>query len=159
MNALTTYSSSIAVGDVMEGEAIAGVVESRNPHYNIGDIVHAQPGWRSHAALGPRQVYPLESSRAPLTTSLGVLGTPCFTAFSGMRVIARPQPGETIVVAAAAGAVGSLGGQLAIAIRMRSHRWPTPPTRTCAMVQTVARREQAFSSDINSELLFSTNPF
>src|SRR6516225_3763983 len=108
-----SYAKPLRVGDVMVGEVVAQVMASSHPDYSEGDLVLAHAGWRTHAlsdGVGLRRIDP---SLAPVTTRLGLLGMPGFTAYSGLRVIAKPQPGETVVVAAASGPVGSLVGQLA----------------------------------------------
>src|SRR4029434_6485014 len=76
-------------------------------------IVLARTGWRTHALSDRADLRKLDPAVAPVTTALGVLGMPGFTAYGGLRVIGKPKPGETVVVAAASGPVGSLGGQLA----------------------------------------------
>src|SRR5207248_5213095 len=78
-----------------------------------GDIVLAPTGWRTHAAWDGAALRKLDPGLAPITTGLGVLGVPGFTAYAGLNVIGKPKPGETVVVAAASGPVGSLVGQLA----------------------------------------------
>src|ERR1700736_149065 len=100
MNARESYQSPIALGDVMPGES-------------AGDIVLAHTGWRTHAVSDRADLRKLDPAVAPVTTGLGVLGMPGFTAYGGLRVIGKPAPGETVVVAAASGPVGSLVGQLA----------------------------------------------
>jgi NADPH-dependent curcumin reductase len=113
-----SYANPVQVGDVMTGESVAKVLASKHPDYAEGDILLAPTGWRTHAlsdgrgAYGPR-MRKLDPAAAPATTGLGVLGMPGFTAYGGMRVIGKPRPGETVVVAAASGPVGSLVGQLA----------------------------------------------
>ncbi len=108
-----SYAKPLQVGDVMIGEAVARVIASDNPDYSEGDLVLAHTGWRTHMLSNGVGLRKLDPSRAPVTTRLGVLGMPGFTAYSGLRVIGKPQPGETVVVAAASGPVGSLVGQLA----------------------------------------------
>src|SRR5208282_6772136 len=78
-----------------------------------GDIVLAHTGWCTHALSDRSDLRKLDPTVAPVTTALGVLGMPGFTAYGGLRVIGKPQPGETVVDAAASGPVGSLVGQLA----------------------------------------------
>jgi NADPH-dependent curcumin reductase len=113
-----SYANPVQLGDVMTGESVAKVLASKHPDYADGDILLAPTGWCTHAlsdgrgAYGPR-MRKLDPAAAPVTTGLGVLGMPGFTAYGGMRVIGKPQPGETVVVAAASGPVGSLVGQLA----------------------------------------------
>jgi NADPH-dependent curcumin reductase len=113
-----SYATPVQLGDVMTGEAVAQVLASNHPDYAKGDIVLAPTGWRTHAlsdGTGPygRSLRKPDPAVAPVTTGLGVLGMPGFTAYAGMRVIGKPQPGETVIVAAASGPVGSLVGQLA----------------------------------------------
>jgi len=100
---------------VMTGESVCEVIASDRPGYAEGDIVLAHTGWRTHAAwdgTGPA-LRKLDPALAPITTGLGVLGMPGFTAYAGLYVIGKPKAGETVVVAAASGPVGSLVGQLA----------------------------------------------
>jgi NADPH-dependent curcumin reductase len=108
-----SYAPPTPLGDVMPGESVATVVASHHPCYSEGDIVLAQTGWRTHALSDRADLRKLDPAVAPVTTGLGVLGMPGFTAYGGLRVIGKPRPGETVVVAAASGPVGSLVGQLA----------------------------------------------
>jgi NADPH-dependent curcumin reductase len=113
-----SYATPLQLGDVMPGESVARVLVSNHPDYEEGDIVLAPTGWRTQAlsvgtGVNGRSLRKLDPAAAPVTTGLGVLGMPGFTAYGGMRVIGKPQPGETVVVAAASGPVGSLVGQLA----------------------------------------------
>src|SRR5262245_38466104 len=107
-----SYAPPTPLGDVMPGESVATVVASHHPGYSAGDIVLAQTGWRTHALSDRADLRKLDPA-SPVTTELGVLGMPGFTAYGGLRVIGKPAPGETVVVAAASGPVGSLVGQLA----------------------------------------------
>jgi len=108
-----SYAKPLKIGDVMTGGAVARVIASSRSDYSVGDIVLAQTGWRTHALSNAAGLRRLDPAAAPVTTALGVLGMPGFTAFSGLRLIGKPKPGETVVVAAASGPVGSLVGQLA----------------------------------------------
>src|SRR5216684_2380642 len=108
-----SYATPVPLGGVMDGESVATVVASHHPGYSEGDIVLAQTGWRTHALSDRADLRKLDPAVAPVTTGLGVLGMPGFTAYGGLRVIGKPAPGETVVVAAASGPVGSLVGQLA----------------------------------------------
>src|SRR6476646_8866243 len=108
-----SYAPPTPLGDVMPGESVATVVASQHPGYSAGDVVLAQTGWRTHALSDRADLRKLDPAVAPVTTGLGVLGMPGFTAYGGLRVIGQPRPGETVVVAAASGPVGSLVGQLA----------------------------------------------
>jgi len=113
MNDAKSYATPLQIGEVMTGETVAHVLASNHPDYVKGDVVLARTGWRTHAVLDGTGLRKLDPAAAPVTTGLGVLGMPGFTAYGGMRVIGKPQPGETVVVAAASGPVGSLVGQLA----------------------------------------------
>lgn len=113
MSSAASYSQPVAVGDTMEGEAIAEVMQSRSPEFRQGDTVRAMVGWRSHAAIDAADARQVRSGVVPVTAYLGVLGMPGFAAYVGLRVIGQPKPGETLVVSAATGPVGSLVGQLA----------------------------------------------
>src|SRR5436309_11931318 len=108
-----SYATPVPLGGVMQGESVAIVIASKHPGYSEGDIVLAQTGWRTHALSDRADLRKLDPAVAPVTTGLGVLGMPVFTAYDGLRVIGKPKPGETVVVAAASGPVGSLVGQLA----------------------------------------------
>jgi NADPH-dependent curcumin reductase CurA len=108
-----SYAPPAPLGGVMPGESVATVVSSRHPGYSEGDIVLAHTGWRTHALSDRADLRKLDPAVAPVTTGLGVLGMPGFTAYGGLRVVGKPAPGETVVVAAASGPVGSLVGQLA----------------------------------------------
>jgi NADPH-dependent curcumin reductase len=108
-----SYAKPVGIGEVMTGESVCEVISSDQADYAIGDIVLAQTGWRTHAASAGAALRKLEPAAAPITTGVGVLGMPGFTAYAGLNLIGKPKPGETVVVAAASGPVGSLVGQLA----------------------------------------------
>jgi NADPH-dependent curcumin reductase CurA len=108
-----SYARPTAVGDVMSGESVAEIIASDHPEHAVGDVVAAQTGWRTHAVSDGSGLRKLDPALAPLTTGLGVLGMPGFTAYAGLTLIGKPKPEETVVVAAASGPVGSLVGQLA----------------------------------------------
>jgi len=108
-----SYATPLQVGEVMSGETVARVLTSNHAAYAKGDIVLAPPGWRTHALTDGTRLRKLDPAVAPVTTGLGVLGMPGFTAYGGLHVIGKPPPDETVVVAAASGPVGSLVGQLA----------------------------------------------
>jgi len=113
MDGRKSYARATAVGEVMPGESIATLLESRHPDYSPGDTVLAFAGWRTHWVLHGDALRKIGPSALPVTTRLGVLGMPGFTAYAGLYLIGKPKPGETVVVAAATGPVGSLVGQLA----------------------------------------------
>ncbi|PTM41953.1 NADP-dependent oxidoreductase [Bosea sp. 124] len=113
MSAAKSYSAPVEIGQVMEGGTVAEVLESRHPGFKAGDVVLSHSGWQSHALAHGDQLRKLDPAAAPLTTALGVLGMPGFTAYAGLLTIGQPKPGETVVVAAASGPVGSAVGQIA----------------------------------------------
>src|SRR5256714_679494 len=113
MNDGKSYAKPLEIGEVMPGETAAHVLVSNNSAYVKGDVVLARTGWRTHALSDGTGLRKLDPVAAPVTTGLGVLGMSGFTAYGGLRVIGKPKPGETVVVAAASGPVGSLVGQLA----------------------------------------------
>lgn len=113
MDDAKSYAKPVGVGKVMGGENVCEVLASDRPGYAAGDIVTAHTGWRTHAAWNGPPPRKLDPKEAPITTALGVLGMPGFTAYAGLTVIGKPKAGETVVVAAASGPVGSLVGQLA----------------------------------------------
>lgn len=108
-----SYSPPTPVGGVMEGEVIAEVISSHHPDYRAGEMVLGRLGWLTHAVSDGAGLIKLDARFDPVTTALGVLGMPGFTAYTGLLNIGRPQAGETVVVAAASGPVGSLVGQIA----------------------------------------------
>jgi NADPH-dependent curcumin reductase len=113
MDDAKSYSAPVALGGVMEGGTVARVVSSRNSNFAPGDIVLSHSGWQLYATSNGDGLRKLDPTQAPVTTALGVLGMPGFTAYAGLRNIGKPKPGETVVVAAASGAVGSVVGQIA----------------------------------------------
>jgi len=113
MNDAKSYAKPTAIGQEMEGGTVATVLESRHPEYRAGENVLSYSGWQSHAIAKPSELRKLDPKDAPLTTALGVLGMPGFTAYAGLLTIGRPKAGETVVVAAATGPVGSAVGQIA----------------------------------------------
>jgi NADPH-dependent curcumin reductase CurA len=115
INDTPTYLPPVGIGEVMRAGGLGEVVESKNPNYQVGQIVQGLVGW---------QEYLVVSDTAPLfgvdvaqgvspSAYMGALGTTGLTAWVGIRDIGKPRPGETVVVSAAAGAVGSIAGQLA----------------------------------------------
>jgi NADPH-dependent curcumin reductase len=113
MNAGGSYAAPVEVGAVMTGGTVAEVVESRHDDFAAGDVVLAHTGWQTFGVQAGAELRKLNSATAPYSTALGVLGMPGFTAYAGLKEIGRPAAGETVVVAAASGPVGSTVGQLA----------------------------------------------
>jgi hypothetical protein len=113
MSAAKSYAKPVEIGAVMEGEVVARVLASRDPAYGEGDLVLARSGWQTHAVLPSAGVRRVPDAAEPVSTALGVLGMPGLTAYVGLGNIGKPKPGETVVVAAATGPVGSAVGQIA----------------------------------------------
>ncbi len=115
INDTPTYLPPVGVGEVMRGLGLGRVVESRSTNYEVGQLVQGLIGWQEWVVASdsvPLQPVPDVAGVSP-SAFLGVMGMTGLTAWVGVRDIARPQPGETVVVSAAAGAVGSVAGQLA----------------------------------------------
>src|SRR4029077_13961093 len=113
MSAGPSYAPPLGIGEVMGGQSVCEVVESNLPNYHPGDIVLAATGWQDFSLSSGEETQKIDRSLGPISYALGVLGMPGFTAYAGLLNIGKPQPGETIVVAAASGAVGSVVGQIA----------------------------------------------
>lgn len=113
MDAGESYATPVELNAVMEGGTVAKVVESRHPGFSPGEIVLSHSGWQSFAISDGVGLRKLNPAQAPVSTSLGVMGMPGFTAYAGLLTIGQPKPGETVVVAAASGPVGSAVGQIA----------------------------------------------
>jgi NADPH-dependent curcumin reductase len=113
MSAAKSYAKPAAVGAPMVGGTVGEVVTSRHPNYAAGDIVLGYGGWQDYALSSGAGLRKLDPAAAPVSTALGVLGMPGMTAYVGLTEIGQPKPGETVVVAAASGAVGSVVGQIA----------------------------------------------
>ena len=112
MDDAKSYAAPVPVGGTMEGEVVAEVVESNHPAFKPGDVVAERLGWTTHGVSDGTAARRIDPSIAPLSTALGVLGMPGHTAWVGLNDIAKAEPGETLVVSAATGAVGSLVAQL-----------------------------------------------
>jgi NADPH-dependent curcumin reductase CurA len=113
MSAGPSYSPPVEVGGVMEGRAVCTVVRSNLSQYCAGDIVVAGTGWQEYALSDGQGAQKIDPALGPISYALGVLGMPGLTAYTGLLNIGKPQPGETLVVAAASGAVGAVVGQIA----------------------------------------------
>lgn len=113
MSAARSYAASVELGDVMEGATVSQIVASNNPDWKEGDFVLSYGGWQTYALSDGRDLRQLDSEQAPISTAVGVLGMPGFTAYVGLLEIGQPKAGETVVVAAASGAVGQVVGQIA----------------------------------------------
>ncbi len=113
MDEAKSYAPSVALGSVMIGGAVGEVVASNSERLAVGAWVVGPLGWQEWAVADAATLVQVDPSRAPLSAHLGVVGMPGVTAFIGLHDFGAPKPGETVVVSAAAGAVGSVVGQLA----------------------------------------------
>lgn len=113
MSDAPSYAAPVAIGGVMEGGGVAQVLASNNPAFAKGDIVVGRTGWQTHALTDGAGFRKVDPALAPVSTALGVLGMPGMTAYAGLLEVGKPKAGETLVVAAASGAVGSMVGQIA----------------------------------------------
>ena len=113
MSEARSYAKPTEVGEPMTGQAVGEVVESNDPRFSPGDAVVGQLGWQEYAVARGGSLRSVGPAVAPLPAYLHVLGTTGFTAFFGLLDVGRPRPGDTVVVSAAAGAVGQIAGQLA----------------------------------------------
>lgn len=109
-----TGPTQVKIGEPMYGGAVSQVVASNHPGFALGDYVEGRTGWREYAAVDPASVplRKIDASVAPISTALGVLGMPGQTAHACMIEVGRVAAGETVVISAAAGAVGSIAGQI-----------------------------------------------
>ncbi|MBC2689607.1 MULTISPECIES: NADP-dependent oxidoreductase [Pseudomonas] len=113
MSDAPSYAAPVAIGEVMTGGAVSRVERSLNPKFHEGDLVVGATGWQSHSISDGRALIPVPSGLPSPSMALGVLGMPGMTAYMGLMDIGQPKEGETLVVAAASGAVGSVVGQVA----------------------------------------------
>ena len=113
MNDARSYAKPVEIGAVMEGGIVGQIIESRNERFTEGEFVNGSLGWQEYAVTDGQGVRKVDPALGPISTAVGVLGMPGMTAYTGMKNIGKPKEGETLVVAAASGAVGSLVGQIA----------------------------------------------
>jgi hypothetical protein len=113
MDDAKSYAASVNLGDVMTGGAVGAVVESKNPKFAAGDHVIGPFGWQQYAINDGGALQKIDTRRLPMSVYLGSVGMPGVTAWYGLKQIGAPKAGETVVVSAASGAVGSVVGQLA----------------------------------------------
>ncbi|HXC07793.1 MAG TPA: NADP-dependent oxidoreductase [Steroidobacteraceae bacterium] len=113
MSDAPSYAAPVPLGGVMTGQTVARVESSLNADYRVGDLVLAASGWQEFAVSDGRDLTRLPAGLEHPSWALGVLGMTGFTAYTGLLDIGKPTPGETVAVAAATGAVGSIVGQIA----------------------------------------------
>jgi hypothetical protein len=107
------YGVALRPGEPVHGETVAQVVESRHAGYGPGEFVVVRNGWQELAVSDGQGVRRLDAGAAPLSTALGVLGMPGLTGYAGLVYLGEPRPGQTVLVSAATGPVGSTVGQVA----------------------------------------------
>jgi NADPH-dependent curcumin reductase len=113
MNEGKSYAAKQEIGEVMIGGTVGEVVESKHPKFARGDQVLGMLGWQQYGLSDGKGLNKVDASRVPLSAYLGVLGMPGVTAWVGLLDICQPKAGETVLVSAASGAVGSAVGQIA----------------------------------------------
>jgi NADPH-dependent curcumin reductase CurA len=111
MSDAKSYVKGVDIGGVMVGQTVGEVIESKHAQLKRGDKVLTQLGWQLYGTT--REAIPVRDTQTPLSYYLGILGMPGFTAYFGLKEIGQPRAGDTVVVSAASGAVGSVVGQLA----------------------------------------------
>lgn len=119
ISAAKSYAQGVEPGQLMVGGTVGEVIESRSDRYAVGDMVLAATGWQLYAALPANQALKIDNGAVPASAYLGVIGMPGITAWTGLMTICEPKAGETVVVDAASGAVGSVVGQLAKSVGCR----------------------------------------
>jgi hypothetical protein len=107
-----SHAQPAAIGELMPGGTVSRVITSRNNRLAVGDIVAGYTGWQDYAVSDGNGLRKVDPALAPISTALGVLGMPGMTAYTGLLNVGLPEAGETLVVAAASGAVGSVVGQI-----------------------------------------------
>jgi len=113
MSDAKSYATPVQIGEPITAEVVGEVVASKNPDIPVGTLRTAFAGWQEYFAADGQGTRRVDPDAAPPSTAVGVLGMPGMTAYTGLLNIGQPKPGETVVVAAAAGPVGSLVGQIA----------------------------------------------
>src|SRR5688572_26337831 len=111
MSEAKSYVKGVDIGEVMVGQTVGEVIESKSKNLKVGDHVLTQLGWQLYGVT--KEAAKVDGSRVPLSYYLGMLGMPGMTAYFGLKELGQPKPGATVVVSAASGAVGSVVGQLA----------------------------------------------
>ena len=113
MNDRKSYVPPFQLNEVLNGGVVGDVLESKSGNFAKGDIVVGNLGWQDYSVAGENAIRKIDPGIAPVSTALGVLGMPGLTAYFGLLDVGHPQPNETVVVSGAAGAVGTIVGQIA----------------------------------------------
>lgn len=119
MRERASYIDPIPLDSVMQASSVGRVIESRNPKFAEGDYVGGMLGWQEYAVANEREIRTIDPALAPVSTALGILGMPGLTAYFGLTEILQAKAGETLLVSGAAGAVGSVAGQIGKILGMR----------------------------------------
>lgn len=120
MDDAKSYAANIPVDGKMEGGAVGEIIVSKADGFKVGEFVMGGFGWATHAAVPAKGLAKVDPDAAPITYSLGVLGMPGLTGWYGLTELGKPKAGETLVVAAATGPVGSMVGQIAKSLGLRT---------------------------------------
>jgi NADPH-dependent curcumin reductase CurA len=108
-----SYAAPVELNSVIVGGTVSQIIKSNHPQFLVGDFVLGANGWQTYGIAKPENLRRIDPSQAPLSYSLGVLGMPGHTAYAALLDVGQPQPGETVVISAASGAVGAVAGQIA----------------------------------------------
>ena len=144
MRGLVQPSERVNPGDVMSGETVAQVLESRHPDYRPGEYVVVRNGWQQFALSSGQGVRRLDPAKAPVSTALGVLGLPGLAGYVGLIYVGEPRPGQTVLVSGATGPVGCTVGQTARSVGARAVGMAGSAEKC-----EYARRELGFTACIN----------
>ena len=120
MDDVKSYAAPVPIGGTMEGGGVGEVIASKSEKFKPGDFAFGMFGWATHGIQPAKMLRKIDPTQGPITASLGVLGMPGFTGWHGLNEYGRPQAGETLVVAAATGPVGSMVGQVAKSLGLRT---------------------------------------
>jgi|TARA_B110000263_G_scaffold179678_1_gene157230 NADPH-dependent curcumin reductase CurA len=107
------YSEKVEIGDTIVGRTIAEVIDSKNSDIQIGETIMCSNGWQEYGISDGEGIRKIDSTSAPLSTNLGILGMPGLTAYAGLLVYGEPKKDDVVVVSAASGPVGCMVGQIA----------------------------------------------
>ena len=137
MNDGKSYADPMQIGDVMTGESSGIVVKSTSDKFAVGDYVAVHKGWQSYVVCGAddERLMKIDITNGTLSAHLGVVGMPGRTAYFGLSEVGKPQAGETLVVAAASGAVGSAVGQIAKILGLRAVGIAGGPEKCCYVTE------------------------
>lgn len=148
-----SYAAPFEVDAPLGAGTVSEVVDPHDSDFAVGDIVLGYTTWSTHAVAPASQLRRIDPDRAPISTALGVLGMPGFTAYAGLAEIGKPKKGETVVVAAATGPVGSLVGQLAQHAGARAVGIAGGPQKCAYLVEmgfdaAIDHRSPTFAADL-----------